>query len=441
MTQTNPSSPAAPQPLVSRGAAPLSGTLRVPGDRLTAQFGLMLAALAVGCSSLEGLTATPDLLASAETLRRLGVTITIEGQVWHINGLGTGGLLQPEAPLVPGSAEGSALLLGLLAPYPFTTQMVGPFAQAEPALRAALAPIAQIEKDSDGLSLRGSPLPLPLHHTLAAPDAVTRMALLLAAAQTRGISTLIESHAGPDHAEKLLAGFGARLETHQDEAGAGTLALTGLAELSPQRLAIAGDPALAAYPAVAALIVPGSELTIENVLINPARTGLIDTLLEMGGDIMFLNQREMAGEHVADLRVRSSRMKGITLSSDHGAAMARDLALLAVAAAYAEGETLFAGEWDARGAALAAALGASKVSATITTDGLRIAGTGKVEGGGRPVATPDPRIAMSLMVLGLASRKRVALEDAGGIDDLFPGFIQTLKGAGARIEPRKGRAS
>lgn len=426
------------QSLVGRAANALSGVLRAPGDRATAQAGLVLAAITVGRSTLLGVTPTPELLASAEALRQLGVGVRLEGDAIHIDGLGPGGLLEPQAPLVPASPDATALLLGLLAPYEFVSRLKGPAAMAPAALRAGLAPIGQIEDEQDdeaGLSLRASPLPLPLQHV--AVDAASKPALLLAAAQVAGISTLCEPAPGPDAMEKLLAAFGAGLSLVETETGARLITLTGLGELRPQTIALSGDPALSAYLAVAGLIVPGSDITIENVLINPSRTGLIDTLLEMGGDIMFVNQRQSGGEHVADLRVRSSRMKGIALSAEHATSLAEDMALLAVAAAFAEGESRFNGAGDA---ALAEALAAQKIAASREGDALVIAGTGKVEGGGRPVAGADPRLAMSLLILGLASRRKVALEDVGVIETLFPGFADTLIAAGARIEaPKKGR--
>ncbi|WP_323015196.1 3-phosphoshikimate 1-carboxyvinyltransferase [Devosia sp.] len=424
-----------PLPLASRGADALSGSLAAPGDATLAQTALMLAGLAVGRSTLCGLTPTPELVASAEALRQLGVAVAMDGRDWHVDGLGPLGLLEPQAALVPGSAEAATLLLGLLAPYPFTTRLAGPAARLAPALGEALAPIGQVRSEVDGLSLRGSPLPLPLQGTLEGPDAPLKTALLLAAAQTRGTSTLVEPAPSQDHAEKLLAAFGARLSVTEDEAGGSTLALAGLSELRPQHIAIPGDPALAAYLALAALIVPGSDITIENVLINPLRTGLIDTLLEMGGDIHFVNQRLVGSEHVADLRVRSSRMKGVTLSDAHSAAIAGDIALVAVAAACAEGETSIAGGTPA----LAAVLSAQKIDAKSQDGRLTITGTGKLEGGGKPVSSADPRLAMSLLLLGLVSRKKVALEDAASIEALFPGFVDMLRGAGARIESPKGR--
>ncbi|ODT77309.1 MAG: hypothetical protein ABS76_27990 [Pelagibacterium sp. SCN 64-44] len=424
-----------PLPLTSRGADALSGSLAAPGDATLAQTALMLAGLAVGRSTLCGLTPTPELVASAEALRQLGVTVAMEGRDWHVEGLGPLGLLEPQAALVPGSAEAATLLLGLLAPYPFTTRLAGPAARFAPALGEALAPIGQVRSEAEGLSLRGSPLPLPLQRTLEGPDAPLKTALLLAAAQTRGISSLVEPAPSQDHAEKLLAAFGARLSVTEDEAGGSTLALAGLSALRPQNIAIPGDPSLAAYLALAALIVPGSDITIENVLINPLRTGLIDTLLEMGGDIHFVNQRLSGSEHAADLRVRSSRMKGVTLSDAHSAAIAGDIALVAVAAACAEGETSIAGGTPA----LAAVLSAQKIDAKSQDGRLTITGTGRLEGGGKPVSTTDPRLAMSLLLLGLVSRKKVALEDAAGIEALFPGFVDMLRGAGARIEAPKGR--
>jgi 3-phosphoshikimate 1-carboxyvinyltransferase len=393
------------------------------------------------------------VLATAAALRQLGVRIDKRDSAWHVHGLGVGGLLAPEHPLDLGnSGTGARLLMGLLAPYPFPSRFTGgPTLTRRPMqpLLDALAPIGTAAHDArDGglpLTLRGPRMALPVHHTMAAPSEQIKSALLLAAAQIAGTSTIIEPVATGDHTEKLLADFGGAVSVVSDETGGTTISVTGLTELRPRHVVVPGDPSSAAYPVVAALIVPGSELVIENVLINPVRTGLIDTLLEMGGDIQFLNQHEAGGEHIADLRVRSSRLKGIHVPAAHAATMLDDIPVLAMAAAYAQGETVIEGLAELREqesdrlAATAAGLAASKVTVSEGEQSLTIRGGGKVEGGGTVASRGDHRIAMSFLVLGLASHRAVTLDDTNPIAASFPSFVADMTALGARFEPVKGR--
>lgn len=441
-----------PTPLASHGADPLTGRLGTPGDRAIAHRALILGALTVGHTSIEGLPETPDVLATAAALRQLGVRIESHDGAWHVHGLGVGGLLEPSGPMDFGNWGAAVpLLLGLVAPYDFASRLVGgPALMARPlhALLDALGATGAREVDArDGrlpLRFRGSSLPLPVRQTAASEE--IKSALLLAALQISGTSVIQEAVATRDHTEKLLAGFGADITVTHDEAGGATITLVGRGALTPpRRLVMPGDPSAAAYGIVAALIAPGSDLLIENVLVNPTRTGLIDTLLEMGGDIQFLNQREIGGEHVADLRVRSSRMKGVRVDAVHAAAMIDDIAALAVAAAFAQGESRIEGLAELRQlggdrlSALAAALAVNKVGVTEGEDSLVISGHGKVDGGGTVVTRGDPAIAMSLLVLGLASRHKVTVDDASAIDTVFPGFVATMTTAGGRFPPMKGR--
>lgn len=440
-------------PLASHGATPLTGRFVTPGDKAISHRALMLGALAVGRSSIEGLLEAEDVLATAAALRQLGVRIEQRDDAWHVHGLGVGGLLAPDRQLDLGnSGTGVRLLMGLLAPYGFATRFTGaPTLLRRPMqpLLDALAPlgVTASEVTADGrlpLTLTGPFMPLPLRHTMATPSEPIKSALLLAAAQIAGTSTIIEPIATGDHTEKLLADFGAALTVANDEAGGATITIEGPTPLRPRHLVVPGDPSSAAYPVVAALIVPGSELLVENVLINPARTGLIDTLLEMGGDIQFLNQHEAGGEHVADLRVRSSRLKAMRIGADHAATMLNDIPALAIAAAYAQGETVIEGLGELREqecdrlAAIAAGLAANKVTVAEGDTSLTIGGIGKVEGGGMVLSQDDHRIAMSFLVLGLNSQKRVTLDDTGAIAASFPGFIAAMTAAGARFEPVKG---
>ena len=440
-----------PAPLASHGADPLAGRLAVPGDRAIAHRELILAALAVGRSSIERLPETPDVLATATALRQLGVRIDSHDGAWRVHGLGVGGLLAPSGALDFGDWGAAVpLLLGLVAPYDFTTRLIGgPVLMARPMhdLLAALAETGAREVDArDGrlpLSFCGPSLPLPVRQTAATEE--IKSALLLAALQIAGTSVVHESVATRDHTEKLLAGFGADISVTHDEAGGATITLAGRSQLQPRHMMVPGDPSAAAYGIVAALIVPGSDLVVESVLVNPARTGLIDTLLEMGGDIQFLNQREIGGEHVADLRVRTSRLKGLQVDARHAAVMIDDIAVLDVAAAFAQGETRIEGLAGLRQpggdrlAAIAAGLAANKVGVAEGEDGLTISGNGKVDGGGTVLTRGDAAIAMSFLVLGLASRHKVTVDDASTVDLAFPGFVAAITSAGGRFPPMKGR--
>lgn len=454
MTEMTAPSSALPKPLASHGASPLTGRFATPGDKAMSHRALLIGALAVGHTAVEGILDARDVEATADALRQLGVRIDARDGAWHVHGLGIKGLLAPQVRLdLKNSGTGLRLLLGLLAPYGFAARFTGDATLTRRPLRAlleALAPIgvAVEETVEHGLPLtrRGPDLALPFHHVMAAPSDQIKSALLLAAVQIPGVSTIVEPIATSDHTERLLAAFGADIIVVPDETGGGaTITVTGLAPLQPRHVMVPGDPSSAGYAIVAALIVPGSDLVVDNVLVNPARTGLIDTLLQMGGDIQFINQREVGGEHVADLRVRSSRLKGIRVDADQAAAMLDDIPILAVAAAYAQGETTIEGlaelrlqECD-RLAATTAGLAANKVAVREGETSLTIGGEGKVAGGGTVQSRADHRIVMAFLVLGLASRNRVTLDDTAAIAASFPGFVAAMTAAGGRFETVKGR--
>lgn len=449
MTQIDHDNPAGPAPLASHGADPLTGRFVPPGDAALSERALVTAALAVGRSSIEHLRESADVLVIADALRRLGIRIDRAEAAWHIHGLGVGGLLEPVDPIELGSSEtGASLLLGLLAPYPFATRLTGE-AGIAPGLCDAITAMGATLETSDGrlpLTLNGPVIPLPLRHEMATASELTRSALLLAGAQIAGITTVAEPVATADHAEKLLEAFGGTLLRQEDEGPGAVSSITGLTELQPRHLVLPADPSAAAFPIVAALIVPGSDLIVANVLVNPQRTGLIDTLLEMGADIQFLNQHQAGGEPVADLRVRSSRLKGIRVVAEHAAAMLDDIPALAIAAAYAQGETVIEGLAGLRRppvdrlAATAAGLAACKVTVTEGEADLTIGGIGRVEGGGTVASRGDAAVAMSFLVMGLASQKRITLDDTSAIGASFPGFETAMAAVGARFEPVKGKS-
>jgi 3-phosphoshikimate 1-carboxyvinyltransferase len=442
MTEPAPS----PTPLASHGADPLTGRLAAPGDRDIAHRALILGALTVGHTSIEGLPETPVVLATVAALRQLGARIESHDDAWHVHGLGVGGLLEPHGPMDFGDWGAAVpLMLGLVAPYDFTSRLIGgPVLIQRPmhALLEALAATGAREVDARDarlpMNFRGSSLPLPVRQSAANEE--IKSALLLAALQIAGTSVIHEAVATRDHTEKLLMSFGASITVTHDETGGSTIVLAGRHELTPpRRLVVPGDPSAAAYGIVAALIVPGSDVVVENVLVNPARTGLIDTLLEMGGDIQFLNQREMGGEHVADLKVRSSRMKGVTVDARHAAAMIEDIAALAIAAAFAPGETRIEGlVGHPRLATIAAGLDANKVTASADADSLTILSSGQVDGGGAVVTGGDAALALGFLVLGLGSRQAVTVDDASTIDMVYPGFVAAMTAAGGRFPPMKG---
>ncbi|MGV8856102.1 MAG: 3-phosphoshikimate 1-carboxyvinyltransferase [Devosia sp.] len=444
MTDTKPT----PAPLAAHGADPLSGRFVTPGDNVISLRALLVAALTVGRSSITGLRASHDVLMLAAALRQMGVIVEQRGDVWQVQGLGVAGLLQPQEPLQRGhSLAALPLLLGLLAPYGFVTR----FSPGPRLSRAAMAALsdglgamgARLDPDPEGgLSLHGACLPLPARRTLSTPAEPIKTALLLAGLQIAGDSVIHEVVATRDHTEKLLAAFGADITVTPDAGGGDgvDIRLVGLPELSPQHISVPGDPSAAGFAIVAALIIKGSDLLIENVLINPLRTGLIDTLLGMGGDIQFLNQREIAGEHAADLRVRSSWLKGTIVDRHQAGAMLEDIVALSIAAAFAQGETIIngLGEMGERLDMLTAGLIANKVGVAKSADSLTIAGDSKVAGGGRIDSQGDAAIAMGFAVLGLASRQTVTIADASAIADSFPGFVAAMTAAGGRFPLIRG---
>jgi 3-phosphoshikimate 1-carboxyvinyltransferase len=444
--------------LTAHGADPLSGRFVTPGDTAISQRALLLAALSLGSSRIRGVRAAQAVLATAAALGQLGVRIEMNGADWQVHGLGVLGLLAPQGPLDAGpSASNLALLAGLLAPYNMTVRFSPPPA-LEDGTAATLEPLpaalldglealgARVEtQDDGGLMLVGACLPVPLRRSLEQADETSKMALLLAGLQVAGESAIHEPVATHDHGEKLLAAFGAEIGVTPDEGDSEgvTIRLGGLPALQPQTINVPGDPSAAAFAIVAALIIKGSELVVGNVLINPLRTGLIDTLLEMGGDIQFINQREAAGEHIADLRVRSSWLKGISVSERHGRALLDDIAPLAIAAAFAQGETVINGlggrntSQDDRLKALVAGLRANKVGVTLSAESLSLAGDGKVAGGGKVDSGGDGSLAMSFAVLGLASRHKVTIKGAQAIAENFPDFVAAMSAAGGKFPPTK----
>ena len=439
--------PSAMRPRRFAATGPLKGRIRVPGDKSISHRSLMLSALAVGESRVTGLLEGEDVLATAAAMRAMGAQIErTEAAEWVIHGVGVGSLLQPQAALDMGnSGTSTRLLMGLVASHPITACFVGDASLSKRPMKRVTDPLSLMGAaftTSPGerlpLMLTGASPAVPIEYRLPVASAQVKSAVLLAGLNTPGITTVIEPIPTRDHSERMLKGFGAELTVETCSSGTRTIRIRGEAELKPQRIEVPGDPSSAAFFIVAALIVPGSELVIENVGLNATRAGLIDVLRQMGGDITEQNSREVGGEPVADLLVRHSPLKGIDVDPVVVPSMVDEFPVFFVAAALAEGRTVTTGLEELRVkesdriAVMAAALTAAGARVQETEDGLIIEGTGGESlpgGNAQPVATHlDHRIAMSMAVAGLASKAGVEVDDTRPIATSFPAFEALLDG-------------
>ncbi|HWJ72638.1 MAG TPA: 3-phosphoshikimate 1-carboxyvinyltransferase [Kaistia sp.] len=436
-------------PLQALASGPLAGRVRMPGDKSISHRALTLGALAIGETVIEGVLDSDDVAASARAMQAFGASVTRDPSgVFRVKGVGVGGFLEPEDIVDCGDAGAmAALTLGLVA-----SQAIAVTFNADPALRGRplgrlLEPLrrmgAQVvarSRDRLPLTIRGADVALPIDYRLPAASAEVKSAVLFAGLNTAGVTSIIEPIPTRDHSERMLAAFGAALEIDRDSEGARVIRIEGRRDLRPQRLVVPGDPGAAAFVIVAALVIEGSDVTIEGVLVNPLRIGLIETLVEMGGDIALDNHRMVAGEPVADLRVRASRLKGIVVPPARAASMIDDYPVLAVAAAFAEGKTVMEGLGELRQkdsdrlSALAAALATSGIEYEEGPESLTVTGSAHPAGGGHIAAGADPRIAMSFLVLGLGAANAVAIDDARAAAIAFPGFAALMGGLGAHFE-------
>ncbi|MEP2235119.1 MAG: 3-phosphoshikimate 1-carboxyvinyltransferase [Alteripontixanthobacter sp.] len=427
-------------------AGPLRGRIRVPGDKSISHRALMLGALAVGETRISGLLEGEDVLATAAALRAMGTTIepSQDGATWTVNGVGVGSLLQPVVALDMGnSGTSTRLLLGLLASHAITATLIGDASLSGRPMGRVIEPLSQMGASFTAapggklpLTIEGSQPAVPITYRLPVASAQVKSAVLLAGLNTPGITTVIEPVPTRDHSERMLAGFGARLDIGEAD-GERVIRIHGDAELQPQSITVPGDPSSAAFFIVAALLVEGSDLTIENVGLNPTRAGLIEVLRAMGGSIEEQERREVGGEPVADLRVRHSALEGIDIDPALAPAMIDEFPVLFVAASLASGTTRTSGLEELRVkesdrlAAMAAALTAIGARVEETPDGLTIEGTGgePLPGGGPVTTHLDHRIAMSMAVAGLVSSGGVEVDDTRPIGTSFPTFQDLLAGA------------
>ena len=440
----------APAPAAFKSTGPLSGRVRVPGDKSISHRSLMLSALAVGESSVEGLLEGEDVLATAAAMRAMGADIArgADGR-WTIHGVGVGGLLQPSSALDMGnSGTSTRLLMGLVASHPITVNFTGDASLSKRPMNRVIEPLSQMGAEftaSPGgrlpLMLRGICPAVPIDYRLPVASAQVKSAILLAGLNTPGLTRVIEPIPTRDHSERMLKGFGAELSVELEADGARIIAIRGEAELKPQHIIVPGDPSSAAFPVVAALLVPGSDVVIENVGLNPTRAGVFEVLRQMGGQIDYLDEREVGGEPVADLRVRGSALRGIEVSPDIVPSMVDEFPILFVAAALAEGRTVTRGLEELRVkesdriAVMATGLRAIGARVEETEDGLIIDGTDgdKLPGGATIAARLDHRIAMSFAVAGLVSREPVTIDDMAPVATSFPIFADLMRSLGAEV--------
>ena len=439
-----------PLPATSKKSTDLSGHIRIPGDKSISHRSLMFGALASGETHISGLLEGDDVIHTANAMRAMGAKITKDNDVYVIQGTGNGCLLEPEQPLDFGNAgTGARLTMGLVGTYAMKTRFIGdaslskrPMGRILDPLRLMGVQVEASEGDRLPLTLWGAVTPNPITYRVPMASAQVKSAVLLAGLNTPGITTVIEPVMTRDHTEKMLVGFGADLEVETDNDGVRYIHLEGQGELHGQDIIVPGDPSSAAFPIVAALITEGSDITIENVLLNPTRTGLITTLLEMGADISFENKRQTGGEEVADIRVRSSRLKGVKVPKERAPSMIDEYPVLAVAAAFAEGKTVMEGLAELRVkesdrlSAVANGLKKNGVDCEEGKDFLIVTGepSAKNIGGGMVTTHLDHRIAMSFLVLGLGAGKPVTIDDKRMIATSFPEFMGLMAKLGAHIE-------
>lgn len=429
-------------------SGPLRGRVRVPGDKSISHRALMFAGLAIGESRVTGLLEGEDVLATAAAMRQLGADIerVAEGE-WRVHGAGLGSLLEPAGALDMGnSGTSTRLLMGLLASHGMRATFVGDASLSGRPMNRVITPLIQMgaafEASSGGtlpLTLRGALPAVPITYRLPVASAQVKSAVLLAGLNTPGITTVIEPVATRDHTERMLKGFGVELDISEDEDGARVISVHGEATLTPCDVVVPGDPSSAAFFIVAALIVLGSDLIIENVGLNPTRAGIITVLRQMGGSIEELNGREVGGEPVADLRVRHSALKGIEVDPTLAPSMIDEFPVLFVAAALAQGTTITSGLEELRVkesdrlAAMAAALTSSGARMVELANGLEITGTGGDPLRGTANAAVethlDHRIAMAMAIAGLASEDGVQVDNTAPIATSFPTFMELLESA------------
>ncbi len=435
--------------LISRRAERLTGGGSVPGDKSISHRALIIGSVAVGETRITGLLEADDVLCTACAVCALGAGAERGADgVWHVFGRGVGGLAEPASVLDMGnSGTGARLLMGLLATHPFTSFFTGDASLSARPMDRVMAPLRRMgaainarSGDRLPLMIRGAVSPLPIAYELPVASAQVKSAVLLAGLNTPGTTSVVEPQPTRDHSELMLRHFGAEVAVERLDGGGRAITLTGQPEIPGRDVVVPGDLSSAAFPLVAALLVPGSEVTLRRVGVNALRSGLLETLAEMGAEIAIADRRAEGGEPVADLTVKAGPLRGVEVPPERAPSMIDEYPVLAAAAACAEGVTRMTGlgelrvkESDRLGA-MARGLEACGVDVEESPDALTVHGTGRAPKGGARIAVErDHRIAMAFLVLGMVTPEPVGIDDAGPIETSFPGFVRFMNGLGARI--------
>jgi len=444
-----------PIPMTSAACGPLTGRAEVPGDKSISHRALILGAMAVGETTITGLLEGQDVLDTAKAMRAFGAGVVDHGGgSWSVHGVGVGGFGEPDQVIDCGnSGTGVRLIMGAMASSAITATFTGDASLNKRPMARVTDPLSLFGCQAVGrdggrlpMTLVGAADPVPVSYTVPVPSAQVKSAVLLAGLNAPGETVVTEAEATRDHTERMLAGFGASISTEVTEAGR-VITLAGRPELKPQHIDVPRDPSSAAFPVCAALIVPGSDVLVPNIGLNPTRAGLFTTLREMGADLVYENEREEGGEPVADLRARfSPDLRGIDVPPERAASMIDEYPVLSVVAAFASGQTHMPGVKELRVkesdriAAMADGLRAAGVGVEDGPDWWTVTGLGhgNVPGGVRCASHLDHRIAMSFLVMGMATQKPVSLDDGAPIATSFPIFEPLMAGLGAQVRRDNG---
>ena len=438
-----------PTPMTAQPGSPLRGVAEVPGDKSISHRSLILGALAEGETRVTGLLEGEDVLDTARAMRAFGAGVEREDGTWVVRGVGVGGFREPADVIDCGNAgTGVRLIMGSMATSPITATFTGDASLRGRPMGRVTDPLSLFGAQAFGreggrlpMTVVGARSPRPVRYALPVPSAQVKSAILLAGLNAPGETTVVEREATRDHTERMLRGFGAEVRVEETAEGR-AITLTGCPTLRPQTIAVPRDPSSAAFPVSAALVVPGSDVLVPTIGLNPTRAGLFETLREMGADLAYENPREEGGEPVADLRARfTGRLKGIEVPPERAASMIDEYPILGVVAAFAEGPTVMRGVRELRVKesdridAMARALRLAGVEVEEGPDWWVVHGRGAdgVRGGGVAESRLDHRIAMSSLILGLAARDGMGVDDGGPIATSFPVFEALMANLGAGI--------
>ena len=435
------------RPLTAPASGPLSGEAHVPGDKSISHRSLILGAMAVGETRVTGLLEGQDVLDTGAAMRAFGASVEKVGDEWVVRGVGVGGLMEPADVIDCGnSGTGVRLLMGAAATHGFSVTYTGDASLRKRPMARVTDPLALFGAQAFGrsggrlpMTVVGASEPVPVRYATPVASAQVKSAVLLAGLNAPGETVVIEREATRDHSERMLRGFGAEIETRETGEGR-EITLVGRPELKPQAIVVPRDPSSAAFPVCAALIVPGSDVLVPNIGLNPTRAGLFETLREMGADLIYENEREEGGEPAADLRARfSPDMRGIEVPPERAASMIDEYPILSIVAANAAGTTVMRGVAELRVKecdridAMATGLRACGVTVRDGADWWEVDGRGPggVEGGAQVAVHLDHRIAMSFLIAGLAAKRSVTVDDATPIATSFPIFRALMERLGA----------